>query len=894
MPELRVNPVHATYAAGLGPRPSEHLCHTEVGLCSGRRLSCPKPTLDPVHRRMTLRRLLPLFAIAVLCFMPPPPCGAEDGPTAKPLPKPPLSPEQELAKKRKKQQEFEQRKVDLPKTAKRTLALIERFEKRELRLWAVSRQKVIEQGPDAVPALVLMLESEDWEVRAFSASCLEALQAADAMRPLLTALQNETYIEARRRMVMALGTLNDAGTEPALLTASQDQDEGVVLAAIRALGALKRKESMPALRAFVKHKNLDIRYEALSILASLDDEKARAKLHKKAQAQVATSDLRRYDSVRPFDMSDRYEQYLIGVALARANDEEADKLLRKILRADKPWHKKIFLRLGAAEGLGRRAAEGLPLHKELIKGLSHDDNPVRVACSYGLSFVGAGDHLRALKRALSDKQLDVRVNVVKAVGHINTPEAVKALRKSVKDRSPDVRAATARALSEMTVPEAADALITMLKDKKYVNRVLAARGLASRTDVEDVVSALTKASKDPDYGVRAQALASLSRAVTKSDEALKILVGAMTDRDYGVQVNAYLGINALLDVLDEQPELDEPILKRIVTTATEARIDRLRLAADELLDGQRPPGAIPFLIQVLGADEERKRRRANSLLSRMTEKNMNFDSKASPRDRKDAAARWKAWWEGSSRTLPKRGRRSGAVVTGSLAEQTRDLKWRGMDIVLLLDSTGSMAGLLRSTKQSIDQIIAGLASPLPSLRISLFTYRDVGDNYVYYGTPLTYDIEHLPGFLQSFVHGQGGDIPEAVFDSVNAAMRELKWRKDAHKVIIFAGDAPHHPEQDKDFKKAIKKWATKENRAVMHAIFTDTNRRSLDINRRTKREDPDDFQHPYLDIYREVSGLGRGRAVLLSDESALIKEILVLAFGPTWRADIENFLDFQR
>ena len=198
-----------------------------------------------------------------------------------------------------------------------------------------------------------------------------------------------------------------------------------------------------------------------------------------------------------------------------------------------------------------------------------------------------------------------------------------------------------------------------------------------------------------------------------------------------------------------------------------------------------------------------------------------------------------------------------------------------------------------AAKQSIDEIILEMSSPLPSLRISLFTYRDFGDNYVYYGTPLTFDLEHLPGFLQSFIHGQGGDIPEAVHETVKAAAKKLNWRKDAHKVIIFAGDAPHHPELDKEFRYDIKKWATKENRGVLHAIFTDTNRRSMDIGRRKKREDPEAFEHPYFDIYRSIAKEGRGRAVLLSDESALIKEILVLAFGPVWRADIENLLDFR-
>ena len=46
-------------------------------------------------------------------------------------------------------------------------------------------------------------------------------------------------------------------------------------------------------------------------------------------------------------------------------------------------------------------------------------------------------------------------------------------------------------------------------------------------------------------------------------------------------------------------------------------------------------------------------------------------------------------------------------------------------------------------------------------------------------------------------------------------------------------------------------------------------------------------------MYKLTAEAGRGRGVLLDDESALIKELLVLSFGESWRAEIENMLDFE-
>ena len=45
--------------------------------------------------------------------------------------------------------------------------------------------------------------------------------------------------------------------------------------------------------------------------------------------------------------------------------------------------------------------------------------------------------------------------------------------------------------------------------------------------------------------------------------------------------------------------------------------------------------------------------------------------------------------------------------------------------------------------------------------------------------------------------------------------------------------------------------------------------------------------------YKETATAGRGKAALLDDESALIKDLLVLTFGEDYRADIENLLDFE-
>jgi HEAT repeat protein len=842
------------------------------------------------------RTSLSLLVALALLLGPPVRAGGE--PPAPGDPPAPSAPDPEEAEKQlaKHRQELEIRKAQLPASAQPALGVIEDFRRRELRLWAGPRARVVAMGRAATPALLVALEEIDWEVRAFAAACFEEIRDPEALVALRTALPKEKFVEARRRMVKALAALRLPDAEPSLAGAAADADVGIVLSAVRGIGALGRSESVPALRKHATATELDVRYEALGSLVALGDVEALDRLLAEADALVATKEARRYDDPNSQDYANRYQQYLVGLALSRSGEKRADSLLGDVLEAKKPWDKKTFLRLGAAEGLGRRVASGGALHPKLLKGLDHDEAQVRVACAYGLQFVGRPEVTGALVKALSDSQLDVRCNVVRALARVPSPDAAKALRKALRDRAGEVRVATVRALGTMDQEEATKALLEALADEKYVIRVIAARALGSRTAATGVVEALVKATGDPDYGVREQALASLSQAWGQPDAALPALWEGLKDPDPGVQASACLAVATLLSGVPADralPPVDDAAVRRVLSILTDTDNDRLLRAAVEFFDSLRPPSAVQPLIAALAADKAEVRRRAHSVLQRMTEtsRDYRFDAPAGERDA--GRRRWEEWWA-AGRTLPKRERRVGLVVTGPLAEQARDVKWRGLDIVLLLDSTGSMAGLLRAAKQGIDEIISEMGSPLPSLRIGLFTYRDFGDDYVFYGTPLTYDVERLPGFLQSFVHGQGGDIPEALYQSASAVMQHLNWRKDAHKVLIFAGDAPHHPETDAAFRQAVRNWATPQNRAVVHAIFTDTNRRSLDVAKRKERAAPDSFGHPYFDLYTKIAKEGRGKCVLLDDESTLIKEILVLAFGPAWRTEIETFLDFRR
>ena len=127
-----------------------------------------------------------------------------------------------------------------------------------------------------------------------------------------------------------------------------------------------------------------------------------------------------------------------------------------------------------------------------------------------------------------------------------------------------------------------------------------------------------------------------------------------------------------------------------------------------------------------------------------------------------------------------------------------------MEVCFVLDTTGSMGGLIEGAKQKIwsmaNQFVS--AKPTPELKLALIGYRDRGDEYVTKVTDLTGDIDAIYEKLQAFKADGGGDTPESVNQALHEAVTKISWSKDRDvlKVIFLVGDAPPHMDYKDDVK----------------------------------------------------------------------------------------------
>jgi Mg-chelatase subunit ChlD len=133
----------------------------------------------------------------------------------------------------------------------------------------------------------------------------------------------------------------------------------------------------------------------------------------------------------------------------------------------------------------------------------------------------------------------------------------------------------------------------------------------------------------------------------------------------------------------------------------------------------------------------------------------------------------------------------------ALAETSTPPSASTLELVFVLDTTGSMGGLLEGAKQRIWGIVNEVmqTESRPSVRIGLVAYRDRGDQYVTQVLPLTNDLDQVYSVLMGYQAGGGGDTPEDVRKALVDGVTRAGWsaRSDNVAQILFlVGDAPPH------------------------------------------------------------------------------------------------------
>jgi Mg-chelatase subunit ChlD len=117
-----------------------------------------------------------------------------------------------------------------------------------------------------------------------------------------------------------------------------------------------------------------------------------------------------------------------------------------------------------------------------------------------------------------------------------------------------------------------------------------------------------------------------------------------------------------------------------------------------------------------------------------------------------------------------------------------------LDVLFVLDTTGSMGREIERLKRTIEIINLNLSSlsSKPQVRFGMVLYKDRKDEYVTRAVPLTGDLDAFQAELNKVQAGGGGDGPEDLQSALADAVQKVSWNRDGVRLVFVITDAPPH------------------------------------------------------------------------------------------------------
>ncbi|MDR0486735.1 MAG: VWA domain-containing protein, partial [Treponema sp.] len=161
---------------------------------------------------------------------------------------------------------------------------------------------------------------------------------------------------------------------------------------------------------------------------------------------------------------------------------------------------------------------------------------------------------------------------------------------------------------------------------------------------------------------------------------------------------------------------------------------------------------------------------------------------------------------------------NGTDVTEKIRAALEKERGKNVDIVLCLDTTGSMKKSIDLLRPRLVSVLKELTSTFSSFRIGMVLYKDYYETYVTKNIPFTADFAAFQRELNAIRVNGGGDIPEAVHEALYAGATGFPWAAES-RVMILIGDAPPHPKPRGTITKDMVDKAVEEKGLKVSAII---------------------------------------------------------------------------
>jgi Mg-chelatase subunit ChlD len=132
------------------------------------------------------------------------------------------------------------------------------------------------------------------------------------------------------------------------------------------------------------------------------------------------------------------------------------------------------------------------------------------------------------------------------------------------------------------------------------------------------------------------------------------------------------------------------------------------------------------------------------------------------------------------------------VVQLKLSAARADVSKPAIDVVFVLDTTGSMSEEIEGVKATLKAVLSKLGQDV-KIRVGLVEYKDREDSFVTKTYALTSDIASLSSSIAGISAAGGGDTPEDVNSGMAVAVNQMQWNdKAVARLAFLIADAPPH------------------------------------------------------------------------------------------------------
>ncbi len=223
-----------------------------------------------------------------------------------------------------------------------------------------------------------------------------------------------------------------------------------------------------------------------------------------------------------------------------------------------------------------------------------------------------------------------------------------------------------------------------------------------------------------------------------------------------------------------------------------------------------------------------------------------------------------------------------------------ELRRKGLDVVLVIDGTGSMKLIIDDVKAKMVQLVQAIHRLVPIARVGIIVFGGKGEKMEI--QPLTLSSQKLGDFLNHITAKGGGEWEEDTFGACETAIDRMDWKPYAKKVIVLVGDSPPHKEDFAPLLGLIRKFHEENGTFNTVDVAAEEHERfEREFWLKVHREEPPkisplpEFYQQTRQAYKVLAGAGGGALRSLTKDTHINQQVLILAFGDQWQTQVSAF-----